>query len=103
MLSIGQPFRRFSQVGLFGAVLRLTGCTYLQDRFGDARHMLDVGVKVSSKPGLSLYADFLSIAALGYGRIIGMGDDPTGKAAKEGTAPPPEAARSNRARERGEA
>jgi hypothetical protein len=68
---------RFSQVGLLGAVFLLTGCSYLQNRLDDAQSTLDVGVTVSSKPGFSLYADFLNIAALGYshvdGHIIGLG------------------------------
>jgi hypothetical protein len=202
MLSIGQPFRRFSQAGLSGAVPRLTGRSYPQDRLGDARDTLDVGVTVSSRPGSSFCADFLNVAPLGYAQVDGytigmggghtgympmrqraagvllrdseksaheefdsqdpenppsspvgsfglmegprrcnghivscpellhlgwigltlnckfagianfilgwttcdlMGDDPAGKAAKGGTAPPPETARSSRARERGEA
>jgi len=77
MLSIERRVGRFTQLGLLGMVLLLTGCGYFQNRLGDARRMFDVGVTVSSKPGFSFYADFLDIAALGYahvdGHIIGLG------------------------------
>jgi hypothetical protein len=43
----------------------------MQKRGNDALDIFDVGVTVSGKPGFSLYAGFLNIAALGYSHVDG--------------------------------
>ncbi len=53
------------------------GCTYLTHRGQDALDMVDLGVTITEKPCVGLYANCLDIFPLGYsnvdGRFVGWG------------------------------
>ncbi|MBN1865997.1 hypothetical protein JW916_01775 [Candidatus Sumerlaeota bacterium] len=62
------------------ASVTLSGCSYLQARYNDAKDIADVGITVSKKPGIAAYASgpFAQVAAIGLGyvdgRFLGMGE-----------------------------
>jgi len=53
-----------------GAAL-FSGCAYLKDRGNDALDIFDIGFTVTREPHIGIYADFQSIASLGYADIDG--------------------------------
>lgn len=48
-----------------------SGCTYLNNRWSDAKQMMDLGLTFSAKPQFGLYANCPMVTPLGYSKVDG--------------------------------
>lgn len=64
------------------AAVALNGCAYLHNRANDASDCIELGLTVSSKPGIALFTDCYSVLPIGYshvdGKILGWGNRQAG-------------------------
>jgi hypothetical protein len=72
-----QAIRRFAALALLLAAMSATGCQYAKHRLDDALEMFDIGISLSGKPCLSVYACGVSFITGGIskfdGVVVGMG------------------------------
>jgi len=67
----GRAARWALLVLLAGVLVSGSGCAYLENRGNDFADIFDVGVTVSSKPKICVYASFLGLLSLGYSNFDG--------------------------------
>jgi len=53
------------------AIACLSGCTYLNNRWSDAKQMMDLGFTFSKKPQFGLYANCPMVTPIGYSKVDG--------------------------------
>lgn len=73
-----RPLFRAGLILLLAGALSSTGCAYFINRGNDLVDVFDVGITVSEKPQIGLYASWLNLVPVGYsnfdGTLIGLAD-----------------------------